>query len=333
VLSTLNRRVDLPSGGSLVIDYAEAMTVIDVNSGSFTGRGRGARLEDTITRTNLEAAEEVVRQLRLRDIGGIIVIDFIDMARARNRDQVLKVLQRALDQDRTKTYVVEISPLGLVEMTRQNVTDGVREILTKECPTCEGEGVVLSEETVALDVERRLRELVAERPQPEAFLISVHPAVAGALLRGPGVPPLIELEQEVGRHFHFEGSESLAIDHFEVMLDGSREEVEERALPFQTGQEVLVTIDEPHMYNDDDAVAKVDGYIVSVTGAGRLIGEQRLVRIERVGRAAADASLVDSPDGAEPKDEGAEDDRSTRRRRRRGRGSRSHADAVAEGAD
>ena len=132
--STLNRRVDLPTGGYLMIDYAEAMTVIDVNSGSFTGRGKGARLEDTITKTNLEAAEEVVRQLRLRDIGGIIVIDFIDMARARNRDAVLKTLRKALDEDRTKTYVMEISPLGLVEMTRQNVTDGVREILTKTVP-------------------------------------------------------------------------------------------------------------------------------------------------------------------------------------------------------
>ena len=145
-----------------MIDYAEALTVIDVNTGSFTGRGKG-RLEDTITKVNLEAAEEVVRQLRLRDIGGIIVIDFIDMARARNRDQVLKTLRKALDEDRTKTYVVEISPLGLVEMTRQNVTDGVREILTKRCPTCDGEGVVRSEETVAIEVVRRLRELAAER--------------------------------------------------------------------------------------------------------------------------------------------------------------------------
>ena len=120
----LSRRVDLPSGGYLIIDYAEALTVIDINTGSYTGKGKAARLEDTITRTNLEAAEEVVNQLRLRDIGGIIVIDFIDMARARNRDAVLKVLRKALDEDRTKTFVVEISPLGLVEMTRQNVTDG-----------------------------------------------------------------------------------------------------------------------------------------------------------------------------------------------------------------
>ena len=140
-----------------MIDYAEALTVIDINTGSFTGRGKG-RLEDTITKVNVEAADEVVRQLRLRDIGGIIVIDFIDMARAKNRDQVLKTLRKALDEDKTKTYVVEVSPLGLVEMTRQNITDGVREILTKRCPTCDGEGVVESEETVAIDVLRKLRD-------------------------------------------------------------------------------------------------------------------------------------------------------------------------------
>src|SRR3954466_11651631 len=156
----LAKRVDLPSGGYLIIDYAGGLTVIDINSGSFTGRGKSARLEDVITKTNLEAAEEVVNQLRLRDIGGIIVIDFIDMARARNRDAVLKTLRKSLDEDRTKTFVVEISPLGLVEMTRQNVTEGVREIMTKTCPTCDGEGVVKSEETVAIDVDRKLRELV-----------------------------------------------------------------------------------------------------------------------------------------------------------------------------
>ena len=141
VRSTLQRRVDLPSGGYLVFDYAEAFTVIDVNTGRFVGaRGKssGARLEDTITKNNLEAVIEVVRQLRLRDIGGIIVIDFIDMANPKNRQQVEEALNRELERDRTKTYVVEISPLGLVEMTRQNVTDGPREILTDSCPTCGG---------------------------------------------------------------------------------------------------------------------------------------------------------------------------------------------------
>ena len=261
--ATINRRVDLPSGGYLIIDYAEAMTVIDVNSGSFTGRGKGARLEDTITKTNLEAADEVVRQLRLRDIGGIIVIDFIDMSRARNRDAVLKVLRKALDEDRTKTYVVEISPLGLVEMTRQNVTDGVREILTKPCPTCDGEGVVLSEETVAIEVERKLRDLAVERPDAEAFLIQVHPRVSRLLIGGPG-RPLLEIEASRTSTSTSRAREALPIDHFAVVLEGSREEVEERALPFREGEEVLVTIEEPHMYNEDDAVAKIDGYVISV---------------------------------------------------------------------
>ncbi len=185
--STLSRRVDLPSGGYLMIDYAEALTVIDVNSGSFIGRGKGARLEDTITKTNLEAADEVVRQLRLRDIGGIIVIDFIDMARARNRDAVLKTLRKALDEDRTKTFVVEISPLGLVEMTRQNVTDGVREIMTRPCPTCDGEGVIKSEETIAIEFERRMRDL-AKETKAEAILIQMNPRVSAEFTRddGPG---------------------------------------------------------------------------------------------------------------------------------------------------
>jgi ribonuclease G len=292
--SVLSRRVDLPSGGYLMIDYAEALTVIDVNTGSFTGRGKG-RLEDTITRVNVEAAEEVVRQLRLRDIGGIIVIDFIDMARARNRDQVLKTLRKALDADKTKSYVMDVSPLGLVEMTRQNVTEGVREILTKRCPTCNGEGVVESEETVASRVVRRLRDLVEERSKPEAFLVRVNPKVAAELLRTDS--PLHELEEDSGKHFHFEGGEALPLDTFEVVDSGTRAEIEERALPFQVGDEVLVRIDEPHMYNVDDAVARVDSYIVSVTGGGRFVGDRRLVRIESVGRSAATASLVEAAAG------------------------------------
>jgi ribonuclease G len=318
----LSRRVDLPSGGYLMIDYAEALTVIDVNTGSFTGKGRAARLEDTITKTNLEAAEEVVRQLRLRDIGGIIVIDFIDMARARNRDAVLKTLRKALDEDRTKTYTAEISPLGLVEMTRQNVTDGVREIMTRPCPTCEGEGVIKSEETIAIELERKLVELAKERPEPAAFLVQVNPRVSGELT-GNGGRTLAALEDETGKRFHFEGSEGLPLEHFDVLMEGSVEEVEERALPFARGDEVLVHIVEPHMYAVDDAVAKIDGYIISVAGGGRHVGEKRLVRIEDVGRTAATAVLVDADDG----DEEAAPSSSSRRRGRRGGRRRSRATA------
>jgi ribonuclease G len=297
--STLERRVDLPSGGYLMIDYAEALTVIDVNSGSFIGRGKGARLEDTITKTNLEAADEVVRQLRLRDIGGIIVIDFIDMARARNRDAVLKTLRKALDEDRTKTFVVEISPLGLVEMTRQNVTEGVREIMTRTCPTCDGEGVIKSEETIAIEFSRKMREL-ARHTDAEAILIQMNPRVSAEFVKDAG-RALHAVEEDTRKVFVFEGSEGLPLEHFAVRQEGTREEVVDRALPFRAGEEVYVEIVEPHMYSPDDAVAKVDGYVISVHGGTPYVGEKRLVRIEEAGRTSAVASLVDangSPHGS-----------------------------------
>jgi ribonuclease G len=316
--STLERRVDLKSGGYLMIDYAEALTVIDVNSGSFTGRGKGARLEDTITRTNLEAAEEIVRQLRLRDIGGIIVIDFIDMARARNREAVLKTLRKALDEDRTKTFVVEISPLGLVEMTRQNITEGVREIMTKPCPTCDGDGVVKSEETIAIEFERRLAE-VAAHTDAAALLIQMNPRVSGELTRD-GARALGALEERTGKWFFFEGSEGLPPEHFAVLLEGDREQVLERALPFRAGEEVYVEIVEPHMYSAGDAVAKVDGYIIEVKGGTPYVGEKHLVRIEEAGRSGAVASLIDAPTDAS-------DSLSSARQRRGRRGGRRRSEA------
>ena len=328
--STLSRRVDLPSGGYLMIDYGEALTVIDVNSGSFIGRGKGARLEDTITKTNLEAADEVVRQLRLRDIGGIIVIDFIDMARARNRDAVLKSLRKSLDEDRTKTFVVEISPLGLVEMTRQNVTDGVREIMTRPCPTCHGDGVIKSEETIAIEFERRMRD-VAKHTEAEALLIQMNPRVS-AEFTGNEARVLHAIEEETGKWFHFEGSEGLPLEHFAVVLEGKREEVLERAVPFREGEEVHVEIVEPHMYSPGDAVAKVDGYLISITGGGPYVGEKHLVRIEEVGRTTAVASLVDvqpdaSANGSDQEDSDDVLESGNRRRGRRGGRRRSSARA------
>jgi ribonuclease G len=331
--STLNRRVDLPSGGYLIIDYTEALTVIDVNSGSFTGRGKGG-LEETITKVNTEAADEAVRQLRLRDIGGIIVIDFIDMARARNRDAVLKTLRKALDEDRTKTFVVEISPLGLVEMTRQNVTEGVREIMTRPCPTCDGEGVIKSEETIAIEFERRMRDL-AKDVTADAILLQMNPRVS-AEFTGNDARVLRSIEEETGKWFHFEGSEGLPLEHFAVLMEDDREKVVERALPFREGEEVYVEIVEPHMYTAGAGVAKVDGYIISITGATRYVGEKHLVRIEQVGRTEATATLVDAGGaGSDPgsdadaanDDDGDELDSKNRRRGRRGGRRRSSARA------
>jgi ribonuclease G len=329
----MSRRVDLPSGGYLMIDYAEALTVIDVNTGSFIGRGKGARLEETITKTNLEAAEEVVNQLRLRDIGGIIVIDFIDMSRSRNRDAVMKTLRASLDEDRTKTFTAEISKLGLVEMTRQNVTEGVREIMSRPCPTCGGDGVIRSEETIAIDVERRLRQLAAEKPDVEAFLVQLNPRVT-AQFTGSGSRVLHALEDQTGKFFHFEGTEGLPLDYFAVTMEGTRAEVEERALPFRQGDEVLVHIVEPHMYNGDEAVAKIDGYSRSVTNGGSHVGAKRLVRIEEIGRTSATASLIGEenlPPAAPSHDDDGDDVQSKPRRRGR-RGGRRRSAAKAESA-
>jgi ribonuclease E len=141
----LDRRVYLPSGGHLVIDRTEALTVIDVNTGKFVG---SSSLEETVLQNNLEAAEEIGRQLRLRDIGGIIVIDFIDMEKEKNQQLVLKRLRETLAKDKTRTQVFDVSHLGLVEMTRKNVSAGLLEHFSEPCPHCEGRGVMIHEEAV-----------------------------------------------------------------------------------------------------------------------------------------------------------------------------------------
>ncbi|MDP9068332.1 MAG: Rne/Rng family ribonuclease [Actinomycetota bacterium] len=140
IRKSLDRRVWLPSGGHLVIDRTEAMTVVDVNTGKFVGK---SNLEETVFRTNKEAAVEVARQLRLRDIGGIIVIDFIDMEVSENRDEVLRMFRGELERDKTRTHVFEISPLGLVQMTRKNVSAGIVEAFSDPCPACEGRGILV----------------------------------------------------------------------------------------------------------------------------------------------------------------------------------------------
>ena len=223
------------------------------------------------------------------------------MSRARNREAVLKVLRKELDEDRTKTYVMEISPLGLVEMTRQNVTDGVREILTRTCPTCEGEGVVLSEETVASRRSAGCATSSRRTRSPRRTSYKCTRACRRSSSERRRAGRCWSSSSEVGKHFHFEGSEGLPLDWFELVDTGSRDDIEQRALPFREGEELLVQIEEPHMYDEDAAVGKIDSYVISVAGAGRLIGEERLVRITEVGRTSAAAEIVG---GAPPPEEG-----------------------------
>jgi len=317
IKSTINRRVDLPSGGYLVFDYAEAFTVIDVNTGRFVGsrsKKSGARLEDTITKNNLEAVREVVRQLRLRDIGGIIVIDFIDMANPKNRATVEEALRSELERDRTKTYVVEISPLGLVEMTRQNVTDGPREVMTKKCPTCGGDGIVISEHTAAVDVERRLRALVTPGSRAKAFKVEVAARVAW-LVAGPGGSRLQELEDTTRRRFFLVGKEGEHLDHFRVLEQGTLEKVAP-TLPFEAGQEVDLKLGEVGLHDPEAGVGKLDGIEIVVGGAARLVGKKVKARVVALSEGLAWAELLSPVDRVqEPLTAEAEAERPTRTRK------------------
>jgi ribonuclease G len=253
----------------------------------------------------------VVRQLRLRDIGGIIVIDFIDMARARNRDAVLKTLRKALDEDRTKTFVVEISPLGLVEMTRQNVTDGPREVMTKKCPTCGGDGIVVSEHTAAVDVERRLRSLVTPGSRAKAFKVEVSARVAW-LVAGSGGTRLRDIEETTKRRFFLIGKEGEHLDHFKVLEQGTLEKVAP-ALPVDVDQEVEVKLGEVGLHDPHAGVGKIDDVDVVVGGAAKLVGKKVTARVTALTEGLAWAELLAPVEQAdEPLTAEAEAERPTR---------------------
>ena len=168
------RSVPLPRGGSIAIDEAEALVAIDVNTGSFTSK-KG--LAETVVMTNLEAVEEIARQLRTRDLGGIIVVDFIDMDKTRDRVKVLNALENALKDDRNRTRIVQVSPSGLVEMTRRRESQSLRTALGEPCPRCGGSGFVARGESVAIDARRQIRALSIGQ-NGEQFIVQLHPATA-----------------------------------------------------------------------------------------------------------------------------------------------------------
>jgi ribonuclease G len=273
--------------------------VIDVNTGRFVGsraKSSTQRLEDTIVKNNLEAVKEVVRQLRLRDIGGIIVIDFIDMANPKNRQAVEEALRTELERDRTKTYVVEISPLGLVEMTRQNVTDGPREVMTRKCQTCGGDGIVVSDTTVALHVERRLRTIASDGARGvQAYKISLHPRVL-ALLAGPGGARLHALEEATKRRFFLVGADGhVHMDHVQVLAEGKTADLTP-ASPVAPGASLEVKLVEVGLHDPTAGVGAVDGVTVTVADAARLVGKKTTVTVGAVLEGQAFATLpVEKP--------------------------------------
>jgi ribonuclease G len=283
----LKRRVWLKCGGYLVIDETEALTVIDVNTGKNVG---STDLSDTVLATNKEAAVEIAHQLRLRDISGIIVVDFIDMENEGHQAEVIKTFQRALREDRTRVTVLGLTRLGLLEMTRKKVRESLLNQMTRLCPVCEGRGHVLSEDVLARRLKFRIIEKLRETGA-EAILVEAHPAVAAHLI-GPGGANLKELESQTGRAVFVRGADMPDLSHWEFVAIGGRSEVEQLALPVKEGERIAVEIAERHHSNPKDGIARLSGYVIDIEEGGAHVGERVTVEIVRSLRTFATARIV-----------------------------------------
>jgi len=204
----LGRKVWLKSGGYLIIDQTEALTAIDVNSGKHVG---SSSLEETTVQVNLEAVVEIVFQLKLRNIGGIIVLDLIDMEKSGNRERVFKALEEELRHDRARTHAIKISELGLVEMTRKRVQDDLTRCLSEDCSYCEGQGYTLSRTTVVYNILREVRREASRNNQSSSIFVNANPVVAD-LIYGDEFASLEHLESQLSKrvvvramgHYHLE---------------------------------------------------------------------------------------------------------------------------------
>lgn len=287
------RQVYLKSGGYLVIDETEALTTIDVNSGRFTS---GSNLQDTILRLNLEAVDEVARQLRLRDLGGMIIIDFVDMDAASHRNQVTRALEKALKRDRARTKISHISPLGLIEMTRKRTGESVVEQLAQKCPYCNGKGRVLSGETVSMDIERELmRKSRLERP--EAILVQCNPQVAEILV-GPEGDNVEELEHLLRTALYVRADAQMHIETYHITA-GSQTDMDRAWLGYRKAQMVECDVTESQMQTGDAMrlIGWSDGYLIEFAEGltNAKAGLRCRARLMDVRRSFAIAEAVPTP--------------------------------------
>jgi ribonuclease G len=284
----LKRKVWLRSGGYLIIDETEALTVIDVNSGKYTG---GSSLSETILKTNLDAAAEIARQLRLRDIGGIIVIDFIDMSSSRDRQQVVKTLETALKKDRARTKISTISPLGLVEMTRKRTAETISDFLTESCVYCGGRGKLPSSETVSILVERELRRVVRNgKKQGEALLVACHPEVAETLI-GPDGETVDRIEREIQRAIYVRADASLHPEKFDV-TPGTIAEFDKKYTAYKRAQVVECSVIHSRLQSDTAVVGWADGYLVKLEHGKKFVGQAVKAKIDTIHRSYAVGTII-----------------------------------------
>jgi ribonuclease G len=215
IQKALQTRVALKSGGYLMIDQTEAMTTIDVNTGSYVG---GRSLEDTVFKTNMEATQVIVRQLRLRNLGGIIIIDFIDMQEASHREEVLQQFERVLEKDHAKTKITQVSELGLVEMTRKRTRESLEHLLCESCPTCQGRGFVKSAETVCYEIFREIMRYARDFQSKSGFTVVAHPQVVDRLLTQEAAA-VSDLEHFVNRVIKFQVENLYTQEQYDIILN------------------------------------------------------------------------------------------------------------------
>lgn len=282
----LRRKVWLRNGAYLLIDATEALTTIDVNTGKFVGT---SSLAETILKTNLDAAEEIARQLRLRDIGGMIVLDFIDMASAKDRQQVMRALETALRKDQTRIKIAHISPLGLVEMTRKRTGDTLTDTMSHVCPYCQGRGRVWSPETMAIQIEREIRRRCA-REEIDALLVYASPEVAEQLI-GPEGENVERLERLLRRPVYVRARHDYHVEKWEV-VPAEMLEMERQMLPFHGGEVVECRVVPSPIITPPRAAAWTDGYFVDVANGARLQGQPARVRLVDVRRSFALGEVV-----------------------------------------
>ncbi len=283
---SLSRMVRLESGGYLIFDETEALTVVDVNTGKFTGK---TDLEETIFKTNMEAAAEIVRQIRLRDIGGIVIADFIDMSTYEHRQQILEKLREEMSKDRTRNNVLGLTSLGLVEITRKKVKQGLSSVMQQPCSYCQGKGKLLSPEAVSSKIERELKKTLNKK-DVEAVLVEMNSEVAALLIGGGGLY-LKKLETQMGKTIFIRGSDSMHLENYKIIMAGQLKEVEKHALPVEEGGIYRVTIEEPHSTDAERGIARLHGYILDIENAGSLVGEEVLIVIKERSRTFARAEL------------------------------------------
>ena len=285
----LERRVWLKSGGYLVIDQAEALVAIDVNSGRFTGSSAG--LNDTILQINLEAVAEIGRQLRLRDLGGILILDLIDMSSAADRKRVETALESALRKDKSRCKYSHISPLGLVEMTRKRTGETVNEQMNEPCPYCNGNGKLASPESVAIQIARDLRRLARVQHTAEAFHVRCHPLVATFLV-GEGGLELEQLEHLLQRGIYVRVAHELHQEKYEIQ-PGKMDDLDRRLCTLRRGQVIEVRVLRGGLLQPPAASACTDtGMLVELAEGARIVGQNARVRLISVGRSSAEAEMM-----------------------------------------